>query len=337
MRYEVEYCFLGEDQVECMGRSDLYVQAATLDDAEARLAELLQADGTGLCEDDDAVELRGLVTKHGDDGLMEYCEDIVYTMDQVNQLMETPCRKQEVEIKMENLDVLTMGDIHHVPNTGNAKLKDKKLDKVQFSCTYTSKCYCPKRCPWKGNGCYGETGNCNIHSQAVAKRETGTPVSLLATQVFYRGCGQYVRINVTGDMAIPGTNILSREFVEAVIQAYPRNFVVRLYTYTHCSLNTSNMKVMKEALEKGFIINASCERVSQVKRAVKAGLPAVLVVKHMDKPMLEKDGIQYVKCPNQCDGTKCLHCGLCMKARKQVVVFEYHGRKTAPSFLMETL
>lgn len=93
MWYEIEYMFCGEDHCEGVGRHDLYVQAATLDGAEARLAELLQADGTGLCEDDDAVELRGLVTKHGDDGLMEYCEDIVYSMDEVCLLMETPCRK----------------------------------------------------------------------------------------------------------------------------------------------------------------------------------------------------------------------------------------------------
>lgn len=238
----------------------------------------------------------------------------------------------------ELVNVLTVGNIHHVNNSKDNKLKGEK-DKVQFSSTYTAPCYCPIRCPWKGHGCYGEKNNCNIHFQNVAKRLTGTPVSMLPSQVFSVGCGQYVRINVTGDMAIPGTSDLSQEFVNTVIKAYPREYVIELYTYTHCTLNARNLQIMRDAIARGFVINASCERHAQVKKAVHNGVPAVLVVKYMPESKIEKDGLTYVKCPNQVNPDyKCLHCQKCMRGdRREVVVFEYHGQAKAPDFLMETV
>jgi hypothetical protein len=238
----------------------------------------------------------------------------------------------------ELLDVLTVGNIHHVPNTEDSKLKNKG-DKIQFSATWTAPCYCPTRCPWKGHGCYGEHGNCNMHFRNVAKRLTGTPINLLPSQVFSRGCGQYVRINVVGDMAIPGTSELSSAFVETIISAYPRTFIKELYTYTHCDLNSHNLKIMREAIARGFVINASCESHEQVKKAINNGVPAVLVVKYMTKNVIEKEGIKYVKCPNQINQkNKCLHCKKCMQGnRREVVVFTYHGKSKAPDFLKETV
>lgn len=235
-------------------------------------------------------------------------------------------------------NVLTVGNIHHVKNTRDSKLKGDN-DKVQVSSTYTAPCYCPIRCPWKNHGCYGEKGNCNIHFRNVAMRRTGTPINLLPNQVFSVGCGPIVRINVVGDMAIPGTSELSKEFVDTVISAYPRHFVQELYTYTHCELNSRNLKIMRDALAKGFVINASCERHAQVKTAIENGVPAVLVVKYMPKNFVEKDGVKYVKCPNQISQkNKCLRCKKCMQGdRREVIVFEYHGNATAPNFLMETV
>lgn len=238
----------------------------------------------------------------------------------------------------ELVNVLTIGNIHHVRNTKDSKLKGEK-DKVQVSSTYTAPCYCPVRCPWKGHGCYGESGHCDIHFRNVAQRITGTPISLLPSQVFSVGCGQVVRINVTGDMAIPGTSDISHEFVETVISAYPRNFVKELYTYTHCELNPHNLKIMRDAITRGFVINASCERHEQVKKAIQNGVPAVLVVKYMTENVIEKEGIKYVKCPNQISQkNKCLHCKKCMQGtRREVIVFEYHGQGKAPDFLLETV
>lgn len=241
-------------------------------------------------------------------------------------------------MKKELVNVLTVGNIHHVNDSQDKKLKGEK-DKVQFSSTYTAPCYCPSSCPWKGHGCYGEKGNCNIHFQNVAKRLTGTPVSMLPSQVFSVGCGLYVRINVTGDMAIPGTDDLSSDFVETIIKAYPREHVKELYTYTHCALSERNLHIMRLAIARGFVINASCERHEQVKKAIQNGVPAVLVVKHMPESKVEKDRLTYVKCPNQVNpDCKCLHCKKCMRGdRREVVVFEYHGQAKAPDFLMETV
>ena len=136
---------------------------------------------------------------------------------------------------------------------------------------------------------------------------------------------------MTGDMAIPGTDDLSQEFVNTIIKAYPREYVTELYTYTHCALNERNLHIMRVAIARGFIINASCERHEQVKKAIQNGVPAVLVVKHMPNSKVEKDGLTYVKCPNQVNpDCKCLHSKKNMLGdRREVVLFEYKGQPKA--------
>lgn len=240
----------------------------------------------------------------------------------------------------ELVNVLTIGNGNHVAETKDAKLKEEGDKSISFSGLYTSWAYCPGRCPWAKTGhCYGRNGNCYKHFRDVSEGKTGTPVSMLPAQVFAKGCGQYVRVNITGDMAIPGTDDLSQEFVDTIIRAYPREFVMELYTYTHCALSGRNLHIMRDAIARGFTINASCERPEQVKKAIANGVPAVLVVKHMPESKLEKDGVTYIKCPNQVKGTnKCAHCKLCMHGdRRECVVFEYHGKRKAPDFLMETV
>lgn len=234
--------------------------------------------------------------------------------------------------KRMEIEALAMGNVSHVKNSG-----DRKTGRI--SVTYASQCYCPTRCPMHKHGCYGEAGHCGCYGWKVNHGIVGTPASMLPEQVYKKGCKETVRLNVVGDMAIPGTSVLNREMVKMYRKAYPSEYVPTLYTYTHCEFTGDTVRTIKEALEEGFVINLSCEDMGDAMSASDLGVPAVLVVKHMDVPRKVIADRTFVKCPNQAsDGrVQCKDCKLCMKARKEIVVFEWHNSKPAPECVMETL
>lgn len=234
--------------------------------------------------------------------------------------------------KLENREVEALAEIqvNSVPMS-----EDVKTGMV--TALYSSRNTCPIRCPYKGCGCYGEQGPCNCVALKVDQRKWGVPASMLAEQVCQRGVLDIVRVNVVGDMAIPHTNHLNGEYVKLIAKTYNKS---QVYTYTHCSLSTRNIKIMQEALHTGFVINASCEKFREVHKALDSGLPATIVVKKMTENTKVINGIKYIKCPNQVTKGKiqCRECKLCMKGnRKEVVVFEWHSRVKPPKVVMESL
>lgn len=83
-----------------------------------------------------------------------------------------------------------------------------------------------------------------------------------------------------------------------------------------------------DAAHKGFLINASCATVEEVKHAKALGINAVIT--SVDPKETEKElkavGLYGAQCPAQVkEGMDCNHCQLCAKNRKVVIIFGIHG------------
>lgn len=107
------------------------------------------------------------------------------------------------------------------------------------------------------------------------------------------------------------------------------------YTYTHCEIDEKASEVIHEAASKGFLINASCETVSEVKRVKDLGVDAVIASVDPKETLkdLKDEGLHGVLCPAQLaelaqgtEGMTCEKCRLCSKHREAVVIFKVHGR-----------
>ena len=104
----------------------------------------------------------------------------------------------------------------------------------------------------------------------------------------------------------------------------------RGYTYTHHKLDyLHNLEAVKYANNNGFTINASCETLSQVDKAIAEGVPAVVVVDNSKEvPTHTPEGNKLIVCPAQTSDTNCVDCGLCAQSkRKCAVAFLAHGNR----------
>lgn len=223
-------------------------------------------------------------------------------------------------------------NINYVPVSGDAKTGG-------IGATYSSYAFCPRtNCPWKEK-CYGRHFPCCLHAKRVTEGKTGLSWTNLDYHVRTRGLNPYmVRVNVTGDLCEPGTDDLWRPLLEKHLEALGQTML--LYTYTHARLVKKNLNLMAEMGKKGFTINASCETLAQVKKARKAGIPAVLAVKSQPQGTVERDGIKFTTCPNYANkGIKCATCRLCARFNRDcVVVLPFHGKnkkEEVPDFLMD--
>ncbi|EEX69993.1 hypothetical protein MITSMUL_03124 [Mitsuokella multacida DSM 20544] len=154
-----------------------------------------------------------------------------------------------------------------------------------------------------------------------------------------KGHTKVLRHNVAGDMCIHDTDELDGELIRDLSRAYKG---VKAYTYTHASKSAENFQLIHKAAENGFVINMSCETLSQVMECRENHVPAVLAVyewTQKDKAARRIDGITYRLCPASHDkNMTCRDCGKCWKkGRKEVIVFPVHGtnKKKTRAFLMD--
>lgn len=212
--------------------------------------------------------------------------------------------------------------------------------------SYSSRSTCPKDCVFKNNGCYaegfhtkmawdrcedendaryvinGEHLKINLLEAAFNKlRKNPTRESIL------------FRHNVAGDLAIEGTSLIDANRVDIIARALEGankvvEGIIKGYTYTHCAIDLHASEIIHEAANKGFLINASCETVEEVKHAKSLGINAVIASinpKETEKE-LKAVGLYGAQCPAQVnEGMDCNRCQLCAKNRKVVIIFGIHG------------
>lgn len=218
----------------------------------------------------------------------------------------------------------------------------------------TDKSSCPSTCSFKGNGCYAEGGNVNIHWSGM---KDGGRTKTLTLEEF---CGaikslprnQLWRHNQAGDLpqselsAGQGTCIHWPSMHKLILA----NKGKRGFTYTHYPWEKThpkieaypwaaedNLKVIRKANADGFTVNVSCESPEQADRAMSLGLPAVLVVPEDAPNSWHTPAGNLVKtCPAVLyDNVNCARCGLCQKQQLQgpkgemrprhIVAFPAHG------------
>ena len=127
-----------------------------------------------------------------------------------------------------------------------------------------------------------------------------------------------IRHNVAGDIAKPGTDLIDSELLEALCECYKDKAA---YTYTHTALVPENIAEIKKALDKGFVINKSCESLKQVEICLNNNIPCVLAVENMDDDEIYIHDVLFKKCNGDC-----VNCGWCMNASRDFVpVFVAHG------------
>lgn len=223
------------------------------------------------------------------------------------------------------------------PNSSNAKTGNI----IQ---SYSSRATCPEKCPLKEGGCYAEGyytrklwDRCDNpeDTRYVANRDQLRLALLEATIQHIKGSPNVLfRHNVAGDVAIEGTSVIDSSRVNILADAvkyvntlFPDSLTG--YTYTHCEISEYAAGIIHEAASKGFLINASCETVSEVMQAKALGINTVITSINPEetKKALKASGIVGVQCPAQTHADRnCEECRLCARDRKATIIFGIHGK-----------
>lgn len=220
---------------------------------------------------------------------------------------------------------MSLTNVHIVATSGNAKTGPMPV-------TYRPVQTCPRTCAFLpksegGNGgCYG-TGRIFGIASKYATAETSHADAVAKLNRAPRGA-KYMRDRVVGDIVAPdGTAdvdyLTSIAAAAAAVDLTP-------FGYTH-GFDLLTPGDVQRVAAAGYVLNASCETIEDVRRAVAKGLPATIVA----GPELEDgtevrthDGMRrVVTCPAQTrEDVSCASCGLCAKPRRAAVVrFLPHG------------
>lgn len=222
--------------------------------------------------------------------------------------------------------------------------------------SYSSRATCPEKCPLKAEGCYADGyrtrklwDRCDNPEDPryVATYDQLRLALLEATIQHIKGSPNVLfRHNVAGDVAIEGTSVIDVSRVNTLTDAikyvntlFPDSLTG--YTYTHCEISEYAAGIIHEAASNGFLINASCETVSEVMQAKALGINTVITSVNPEetKKALKASGIVGVQCPAQTHADRnCEECRLCARDRKATIIFEVHGntaKKAAKVIMMK--
>lgn len=193
---------------------------------------------------------------------------------------------------------------------------------------------CPPVCPFRGSGCYADSGPMRFHWNSVSRGERGDAWRAFLERLMDLPPGQLWRHNQAGDLPGIGNRIDARALDElAKASAGKRGF-----TYTHkpvistpsvpASVVSSNLKSVRNAVDAGFVVNLSGNSISHADELAKTGLPVATVVPpESPDRFVTPSGNRVVICPAQrVNGLNCDKCRLCSKSDRGVIIgFKPHG------------
>lgn len=222
----------------------------------------------------------------------------------------------------------------YVSESGNTKINgSKKVDATYASIEAT----CPKTCPFKGEGCYAQTGFVAITTHRLDKQVDGLTAFKVAQAEAneidnsYGGgrvpTGRDLRIHVSGDARSPG----AAKVLAKAIDRWKARGGGKVWSYTH-----SWRLVPRKAWGQVSIL-ASVESVKDARTARAQGYAAAIVVPEhpSDKAFyLEGSKTKWIPCPAQTRGVGCTDCRLCFDAdglyeRNAGIAFAVHGAGAA--------
>lgn len=191
---------------------------------------------------------------------------------------------------------------------------DKKTGPV--SAWYTSENTCPNTCPFKGNGCYAE----NFHCHMAWKKATN-PLEDCYQKSEEVGLLDLMRLNIAGDLAIPGTSKINLALVDWLIRRFGGR--TKAWGYTHCRPDAFNKAVVQYANANGLALSFSVESLKKAQELQAEGVPVVVAT---DK--IKATDNTYHLCQGGKNGVNCRKCRICLNSsREKIVVFNLHGTK----------
>jgi len=193
---------------------------------------------------------------------------------------------------------------------------------------------CSPACPFKGAGCYADSGPLKIHWSAVSKGTRGEPWTVFLSRIRSLPESQLWRHNQAGDLPGAGNRIDSVRLNQlARASAGKRGF-----TYTHkpviqtpgvpSAVVQANRRSVRSAVAQGFVVNLSGNNVEHADRLARTGLPVATVVPPGSPARFTTPaGNRVVICPAQrSDTTTCATCRLCSRADRGLIIgFLPHG------------
>ena len=193
---------------------------------------------------------------------------------------------------------------------------------VSTSCKST----CPPSCPFRGTGCYAESGPLALHWAKVPER--GLPWRGFCLQIAALPDGQLWRHNQAGDLPGVGAEIDESEMLRLIEATAGR----RGFTYTHKPMTLADNRLLVEhANSEGFTVNLSADSLTMADALADLGVGPVVVVLPADatRPTTTPAGRKVAICPTAIsDSVTCAVCGLCaLPHRKAIIGFPAHGAR----------
>lgn len=223
-----------------------------------------------------------------------------------------------------------------------AKSANSKIGQV--AATYVSQESCPRSCPFRGSGCYAETGMTGIHTKRLNRDARAGKLTKLqlakneARAVDGLSGDLPLRLHVVGDCTTNQTT----KVVAGAAKRYRSRHNSRVWAYTH------TWKRVRRASWGDVSVIASCETMADVKLAMGQGYAAAIVVSEHSGAggrAVVREGLRVVPCPQQTGrAADCMSCGLCLDAGRLraagiVIEFATHGSqgKRASSALLNVI
>lgn len=218
------------------------------------------------------------------------------------------------------MTTMTLENVHIVAASGN-----RKTGRIPTSSRPMDTC--PTDCPFlptgATGGCYG-TGwlfgmaRNNATTTTVAEASARLAAGVLKS-------AKYMRDRVVGDVMTPDGKV-DTNYITGIAQVASDNGLIP-FGYTH-GWDRFGAKDVELLAEVGYVMNASTETLADAARAMKLGLPAVIVDDEIpDGTMVA--GRRLITCPAETrEGVTCSSCGLCAKPLKDrafLIRFRPHG------------
>lgn len=191
--------------------------------------------------------------------------------------------------------------------------------------TTTSADSCPPSCPFKGSGCYADSGPLAIHWRKVTSGARGGNIAELILAISALGSGAIWRHNQAGDLPGIGESLDNAALQEIVLANKGR----RGFTYTHKYKLVRNHAIIKSANEQGFAINLSANNLRHADELFALGIGPVVTVlpENAIRRNATPDGRMVYTCPaTYNDAVNCANCGICARTDRQFIIgFPAHG------------
>jgi len=205
--------------------------------------------------------------------------------------------------------------------------KSKNVKVGKMAVTTSTATTCPTSCPFKGNGCYADSGPLKLHWLKVTEGKRGDDWSTFLDKIKELPAGSKWRHNQAGDLPGDTKDLDSTKCVDLA----KANEGKRGFTYTHYDVldNFQNAITVNMMNHLGFTVNVSAnnlEHADQLCDLDIAPVATVLPIEQTTNTVTPK-GRKVVVCPaTYKDEVSCADCMLCEKRDRKVIVgFPAHG------------